>query len=86
MAKQHSNLTIHSFEPHKDTFKRLKENVNLNNFANKIYLYDCALSCKNGDSFLETKNRFKISINIEFIITFFINPIYIVLKTIYNTV
>ncbi len=61
MAKQHSNLTIHSFEPHKDTFKRLKENVNLNNFANKIYLYDCALSCKNGDSSLETKNRFKIS-------------------------
>ena len=61
MAKNHSNLTIHAFEPHKDAFKRLKENVNLNNFTNKINLYDYALSSKNGDSFLETKNRFKMS-------------------------
>ena len=61
MAKYHSNLTIHAFEPHRDTFKRLEVNVNLNNFANKIYLYDCALSNKNGDSFLETKKRFKMS-------------------------
>ena len=61
MAKNHSNLTIHAFEPHTDAFKRLKENVNLNNFSNRIYLYDYALSSKNGDSFLETKNRFKVS-------------------------
>ena len=61
MAKNHSNLTIHAFEPHKDAFKRLKENVNLNNFTNKIYLYDYALSNKNGYSLLETKNRFKLS-------------------------
>ena len=58
MAKNHSNLTIHAFEPHKDAFKRLKENVNLNKFSNRIYLYDYALSNKNGDSFLEAKHRF----------------------------
>lgn len=52
MAKNHSNLTIHAFEPHIDAFKRLKENVNLNNFSNRIYLYNCALSSKNGNSFL----------------------------------
>ena len=61
MAKNHSNLTIHAFEPHTDAFKRLKENVNLNNFSNRIYLYDYALSSKNGDSFLEAKNRFGFS-------------------------
>ncbi len=61
MAKNYSNLTVHAFEPHKDAFKRLSQNVNLNNFTNKIYLYDCALSSKNGDSFLESKNRFELS-------------------------
>ena len=61
MAKNHSNLTIHAFEPHKDAFRRLKENINLNNFSNRIYLYDYALSNKNGDSFLEAKNRFGFS-------------------------
>ena len=61
MAKNHSNLTIHAFEPHTDAFKRLKENVKLNNFTNKITLHNYALSSKNGDSFLETKNRFKMS-------------------------
>tara|TARA_B100000963_G_scaffold144202_1_gene125623 strand:+ start:1731 stop:2522 length:792 start_codon:yes stop_codon:yes gene_type:complete len=61
MAKNHSNLTIHAFEPHKDAFKRLKENVSLNNFGNRIHLYDHALSNKNGDNFLEAKNRFGLS-------------------------
>jgi len=61
MAKNHSNLTIHAFEPHKEAFKRLKKNVNLNHFSNKIYLYDYALSSQDGDSFLETKNRFGLS-------------------------
>lgn len=61
MAKNHSCLTIHAFEPHKDAFKRLTENVNLNNFSNRIYLYDYALSNKNGESFLEAKNRFGFS-------------------------
>ncbi|MDC3131655.1 FkbM family methyltransferase [Pelagibacteraceae bacterium] len=61
MSSKYSNLTIHAFEPHKDAFKRLKKNVNLNNFTNKIYLYNYALSSKNGESFLETKNRFKMS-------------------------
>ncbi len=61
MAKYHSNLTIHAFEPHKDAFKRLKENVNLNNYSDRIYLYDYALSSENGNSFLEAKNRFGLS-------------------------
>ena len=61
MAKNHSNLTIHAFEPHIDAFNRLKENVKLNNFSNNIYLHDYALSNKNGDSFLEAKNRFGLS-------------------------
>ena len=61
MAKNYSNLTVYSFEPHKDAFKRLNKNVNLNNFNNKIYLYDYALSNKDGESFLETKNRFGLS-------------------------
>ena len=61
MAKKHSNLTIHAFEPHKDAFKRLKENINLNNFNNRILLYDYALSNKNGHSFLAAKNRFGLS-------------------------
>ena len=61
MAKNHSNLIIHAFEPHRDAFKRLNENVNLNNFNNRIYLYDFALSSKNGDCFLEAKNRFGLS-------------------------
>jgi len=61
MAKNYSNLTVYSFEPHKEAFKRLKKNVNLNDFSNKIYLYDYALSNKDGESFLETKNRFGLS-------------------------
>ena len=61
MAKEHPNLIIYAFEPHKDAFKRLKENVSLNNFKNNIYLYDYALSNKTGYSFLEAKNRFKLS-------------------------
>tara|TARA_A100001011_G_scaffold341273_1_gene374020 strand:+ start:110 stop:901 length:792 start_codon:yes stop_codon:yes gene_type:complete len=61
MAKNHFNLTVYAFEPHKNAFKRLKENVYLNNFSNRIYLYDYALSSKHGDSFLETKNRFEFS-------------------------
>ena len=61
MAKNHSNLTIYAFEPHKDAFRRLKDNVNLNKFNNRIYLYNYALSYKNGNSFLEAKNRFGLS-------------------------
>ena len=61
MANNHPNLTIHAFEPHKDAFKRLKENVNINKFSNRIYLYDYALSSKNGESYLEAKNRFGLS-------------------------
>ena len=61
MAKNHSNLTIHAFEPHKDAFKRLKKNIHLNSFSNRVYLYDYALSNKNGDSFFEAKNRFGFS-------------------------
>ena len=61
MAKDHSNLRIYAFEPHKDAFRRLKENINLNKFNNRIYLYNYALSNKKGESFLEAKNRFGLS-------------------------
>lgn len=61
MANQFSNLEIHAFEPHKDAFSRLRNNINLNKLSNKVNIYQYALSNKAGTSFLETKNRFKIS-------------------------
>lgn len=47
-AAANSDISIHAFEPHPDTFKRLKRNIDSNIFAN-IYPHNFALDIKNGD-------------------------------------
>ena len=47
-ASANSEISIHSFEPHPDTFKRLKKNISSNIYTN-ISPHNFALDIKNGD-------------------------------------
>ena len=47
-ASANSEISIHSFEPHPDTFKRLKKNISSNIYTN-ISTHNFALDIKNGD-------------------------------------
>lgn len=47
-ASANSEISIHAFEPHPDTFKKLKKNIDSNIFAN-ISAHNFALDIKNGD-------------------------------------
>lgn len=51
------NSEIHAFEPNKDTFRLLKKNVEQNKL-DKVYMYNVALSDKNGkiDFYIDKEN------------------------------
>ena len=53
LRKSKKNWRIHIFEPYRESFKKLKENIDLDPFKNNIILNEIAVSDKSGVSKLK---------------------------------
>ena len=54
LEKSKKKWKVHSFEPFKESFFRLQENINLGSFTNNVILNNVAVSDKSGDKILMT--------------------------------
>ena len=61
IASKFDNIQISSFEPHPGVFKRLKKNIELNNFSKNIQAINQGLSDTKGTMFIEGPKNFGIN-------------------------
>ena len=61
IASKFDNIQISSFEPHSGVFKRLKKNIEQNNFGKNIQAINQGLSDAKGTMFIEGPKNFGIN-------------------------
>jgi FkbM family methyltransferase len=57
IAKHHNNMQIKSFEPIKETIKKFKENIKLNNNMNNIEIFEFGLSNNNSKLLMKSLKK-----------------------------
>ena len=58
-AKNNSNIKILSYEPIKKTYEKQLRNISLNNFDQKIDVFNYGLSNRSGNAYFSTKTSYK---------------------------